>query len=324
MRTFKLKNYLCAPVAFLLLAGIACALPAQAAGYRYTTIDYPGALCTSGWGINDSGDVLGTAAFSVDCSGTTFSFIYHAINGTFTVLPTVPGAVATTAIGINQWGVIVGSAGDGTATTDVGLILNQGAFTFFTHPGSLFTQGRAIGNSGIVTGYSIDSASNDIPFIYDPTRNSFIDITVPGLRPFPSFSVAQGINGKGEVVGSFNLYADSVYPGSSSGPYGFLRDKHGVITLFRVNGFLTRPRGITESGRIAGFLLDEGTGKDRGFVVTLTGRGGFQSPTVPDADLLDVPGSVGTIVESIDDLGRVSGNWTDGAGGTHGFLATPD
>lgn len=306
----------------LLLGGIAAAFPAQAA-YQYTTIDYPGALCTSVWGINNSGDVLGTAAFSVDCSGTAFAFVYQSKKGTITVLPTVPGAVATGAIGINQAGLIVGSAGDGTSTNDVGFILDKGAFTFFAHPGSLLTQGRAIGNSGVVTGYSIDSAGINVPFIYDPKHNTYIDFTVSGATP-GFFNVAQGINGKGDVVGSFRLDPDAVFPGSLFGPYGFLRDKRGVITLFRVNGYRTRARGITESGRIAGFLTDDALGeKARGFVVTLTSRGGFQSLTVSDADLLDVPGSVLTIVEGINDVGLVSGGWIDANGVSHGFLATP-
>jgi hypothetical protein len=97
-----------------------------------------------------------------------------------------------------------------------------------------------------------------------------------------------------------------------------------VITLFRVNGYRTRARSITESGRIAGFLTDDALGeKARGFVVTLRGRGGLQSLTVPDADLLDVPGSTGTIPEGINEVGLVSGQWTDANGVSHGFIATP-
>jgi len=304
-----------------LLAGMACAFPAQAA-YKYTTVDYPGAACTSLWGIKNSVDVLGVANFTADCTGTAISFVYNSKYGTITPLPTVPFAVSTNALGINQAGVMVGSAGDGTTTTDVGLFLYNGAFTFFTHPGALQTQGRAIGNLGLVTGFSNNSAGNYIPFIYDPTHNSFVDITFPGLLPFPAFSTAQGINGKGEVVGNFNLDVGSVYADSPRGSYGFLRDSGGKITLFRVNGYRTRARGITESGRIAGFVTDA-TEKNRGFVVTLKARGSFQALTIPDSDLLDPPGSVETFVSGIDELGRVSGNWTDIYGGVHGFLATP-
>ena len=89
-----------------------------------------------------------------------------------------------------------------------------------------------------------------------------------------------------------------------------------------MNGYRTRPRGITESGRIAGFLTDANE-KNWGFVVTLKARGGFQALTVPDSDLLDPPGQVFMSVAAIDELGRVSGSWTDAAGGVHGFLATP-
>jgi uncharacterized membrane protein len=309
----------------MLVAGIAGAFPAHAqhTKYKYTTIDYPGALCTQVFGMNSAGDVVGTAAFLVDCSGTAFSFVFHVKSQTLTVLPTFPGADATAAVGVNHSGSIVGFAGDGTTTTGVGFILKGGAFRVFEHPGSVQTLGRAIGSSGLVTGSAVDGANNDIPFIYDPTWNRFTDITISGLRPFPYFSTAQGINGKGEVVGNFSLDAGYAYAGAPGGQYGFLRDGRGVVTLFRVNGYGTRARGITESSRIAGFLTDPVLGKDRGFVVRLKTTGGFQSLTVLDSELLDVPGATATNAEGVDELGRVSGSWTDASGVSHGFIATP-
>jgi uncharacterized membrane protein len=300
---------------------VATASAAQS-GYTYTSVDYPGALCTSLWGINDSGDVLGQAAFSVDCTGRTISFVYHSKNGTITALATVPGKVGTAAIGINDAGVIVGGAGDGVTNADLALILRHGAFSYFTHPGSVQTQGRAIGDAGLVTGYSTNDAGIDVPFLYDAANQRFTDIVVPGLSP-GSFNVAQGVNRMGEVVGSFRLDAGAAYAGSPAGPYGFSLDRRGVVTLFRVNGYRTRARGITESGRIAGFLTDDVVGSDRGFVATLPARGGFQSLTVTGSDLLDVPGASGTYVEGINEVGVVAGQWFDAAGVTHGFIATP-
>jgi hypothetical protein len=44
----------------LAVVGIACSFPALAA-YEYTTVDYPGAVSTQLWGINNSGQVVGTA-----------------------------------------------------------------------------------------------------------------------------------------------------------------------------------------------------------------------------------------------------------------------
>jgi hypothetical protein len=44
---------------------------------------------------------------------------------------------------------------------------------------------------------------------------------------------------------------------------------------------------------------------------------------VPAADVLDVPDSIDTIVEGIEDAGRIVGFWTDSSFSVHGFLATP-
>ena len=306
-------------VAALVLAATAAALPAHA-GYRITVIDYPGALCTTAWGINAAGLVVGNAAFSADCSGVSFAFVYDLRRGTFTVLPTVAGATATSGIGINDAGAITGSFGDGTSTTDTGLVLDRGAFAFFAHPGWPLTQGRAIGNSGIVTGYSADSAGNTVAFIFDPRSKAFTDIPFAGAI---GLNVAQGINGRGEVVGSTVLGANVAYAGAPQGAYAFLRGRDGAITLFWVNGGRTRARGITESGRIAGFYTDPATGIARGFVTTLGTRGGFQSLSVPAEELIDVPGATLTVPEGIDDSGRVAGQWTDAGGNTHGFVAAP-
>ena len=297
---------------FVLLVGIACAVAAQAA-YEYTVIDYPGAISTQVWGIRNSGEIVGQAYFN--SAGPQTSFVYDLKKNVFTPLPNAPGVLSTDAIGINESGAVVGVAEHGVSNS--GFILEEGAFTLFSHPGWQNTEARAIGTSGLVTGFATDYAGHSVGFIYNPEDGSFIDILPSSL------TIAQGINSAGQVVGNVTLTAGSAYPGSPAGSYGFLRGKSGAIQLFQVKGGINaRARGITNSGRVTGFFDDPVAGTTRGFVATLARVPGFQSLTVPDDDLLDVPGAVSTTPEGIDEFGRISGIWTDTAGTQHGFVAT--
>jgi hypothetical protein len=297
----------------LWLVALAAAIPAQAA-YNYTIIDYPGATSTQVFGINNSGEAVGVATVGT----TQIGFTYNTKKATFTVLPNVPGAAVTNTLGINAAGVIVGSAGDGSSNNR-GIILDKGAFSFFSAPGWAFNEGRAISDNGrFVTGYAADSTlSNYVGLIYDTRNNTFIEF-LPSL-----FTIAQGVNGRRQVVGNVQLDPDVAFPGAPAGGYGFLRQANGEVILFQVNGAINnRPRGINNSGLITGFYDDIATGAQRGFVARVAASPAYQAVTVPANDLLDVPGATGTVPEGINDSGRISGIWFDAAGNNHGFFAT--
>ena len=56
----------------------------------------------------------------------------------------------------------------------------------------------------------------------------------------------------------------------------------------------------------------------------------FLALTIPDAELLDVPGAGGsvtgangTVAQGINDSGYISGSWVDDTGANHGFIAAP-
>jgi hypothetical protein len=293
-----------------LLTGIAGAFPAQAA-YEYTSVDYPGATLTQLFGSTDSGKFVGDAMIG----STQIGFVYDAKKRAFTPLPNVPGAPTTNAIGINNAGVIVGSAGNGD--NDQGIILDKGAFSFFVNPGWALTQARSISaNSRLITGLS-STGTNYVGFIYDVEHDTFTNF-------LPSeFTIAQGINGRRDVVGNVTLEAGVAYPGAPADSYGFLRQRDGALRLFGVTGGSTvRARGINNSGLITGFFTDA-NGVQRGFVARLAAGPSFQSLSIPDNDLLDVPGSARTLPETISDRGDVAGNWFDSAGTNHAFIATP-
>lgn len=180
------------------IAGLAAALclltgsaanAGAAAPYVWTEIVLPSSSVANAFGPNDRGQVAVTAV-----DGT--SGIYR--NGTFTQLPAPPAGYQVSATGINNAGVIVGVASTTTDTHEQGFILVSGVYTFFSRPGWGNTEPRAIGNSGLVTGYSFQDTGETAGFVYDPATGVFTDVT-PRLS---TFTIAQGINKFGRISGN--------------------------------------------------------------------------------------------------------------------------
>jgi hypothetical protein len=300
----------------VVLVAIATADLAGAA-YNFVDLNYEGTAFTliQVFGTNDKGLVAGLAGFA---DGPDVGWVYDPKTQTFTDLPPLSG-YPLSAMGINDSGVIAGSC-DIAPDLQEGFILKKGTYTRFAHPGFNHTLVRGIGKTGLVTGY----ATNDLDgafvgFIYDPARGTFTDIAFPDMY---NWITAQGITAVGRAVGHVFLPPDYVYQGSPEGSYGFVREPSGPVTLFRVNGQPTKARGINDSGVIAGFI-DLADGSSVGFVGRLPSLGGFQ--TMTDVELIAVPftGATTTVIEAIDNSGRVVGQWSDVSNPYHGFIATP-
>jgi len=313
MRNMK---YVLAVIAIVFLAG---SIVAQAqADYDYEAIDYPGADNVQVFGINNRGDVVGNGFTVTD----SFPFVYDSKKGTHADVPPVAGFASTTILGISDSGTLVGSIFDDDSQTESGLILDKkGNATVFDHPDAdSYTQARGVNNKGLVTGFYFSVDGSSTGFIYDPKRGSFTDI-VPSLR-----TIAQGINSRGDVVGSAIFEnANSPCPGSLDGlpRYGWLRTADGNVTYFDVNGGRTSARGITDAGTIAGFVTDTTTGVTKGFVVELDGSQ-CQSITVSDDDLLVALGATSTFVGDIKNSGEVVGSFNStGSSPSLGYIATP-
>jgi hypothetical protein len=301
----------------LVMIGTACAAiistwPAWAGGYQFQFVDYPGAPQTQILGINDHGVAVGSGLFT-DVTSITFEYNYR--KKLFTVVPAASGYSKTDVLGINNSGVMVGSVLGLDGTTYSAFIRGKdGTFTIFRQPGWDNSQARGINEAGLVCGFSNSADQNNfIGFIYDPRTNVFTPVL-----PSPVTIVA-GINNRGQIAGSVWYYADAVYPGSGQGPYGFVRDANGHVTLFRVNGQPTRARAITDSGVITGFL-DDPTTNYKGFVTKLHGSSGYQAVSIPDASLLSSLQG-GTLALGIANDGVVSGSASDSDGTSHGFIA---
>jgi len=274
------------------LVSVALPLPA-AATYVFNTVDYPGAVSTTVWGINSTGQIAGTASLD----GVTF-FAFRYAGGVFTTLPATIYPVA--ALGINDSGTIVGGAT--TAAGEQGFIFNAGFYTFFTHGGFPFTEARAISNSNLVTGFSEDfDTGATIGWIYNPAASTLTDIDILGSH----LTIAQGINAAGQVVGSAT--------GMPGGAHAFLREPGGAITLFQIGTAPTRARAINDNGLIAGWMTVGGV--NQSFVGTSSG---FET--------LVAPGATSTFAEGLNNSGQISGLYITSSGGVdteHGFIATP-
>jgi hypothetical protein len=299
---------------FLLLSTIVCSFPALAASYTFISIDYPGAAQTDAYGISNSGQVVGNfydAAFNALGS--------YSYNGSFKLIPPPSGSLATSLSGVNVSGVMDGAATfDGV--TGVGFIRSSKRnYTTFAHPGSSDTEGRAINDNGLITGFYLDpTESFNIGFIYYSSSNTFQDIG-PGPVVNPSAgTIAQGVSNNGQVVGSSVLVAAAACPTCAQKRYGWLRSASGATMVFDVNGVNTAARGITDSGLITGFING-----NQGFVTTLGGSSSYQSIPLSAVQLVTFPGAAATLPEAITNGGVIAGIWNDAEGNSHGFVAIP-
>ena len=299
---------------FVLGAALLTASMSAQAEHVFTLFDYPGASSTSLFGVNDRGDIVGTASISPN----VFPFVLDLKTGAITNIAPVPGNFNTLAIGINNVSEIVGGLVNRDDSTEVAFVRSAGgAFTFFSHPEAVFfTEARGINETGQVTGYR-GSADGTVGFVYDSSDGSFADFA-PSLVTLP-----HGINNHGEVVGSALFFpeADPCLGAPAGAPifqYGLMRSRNGAITYFQVNGQRTRGRAINEAGLIVGDVFDPSTGRTKGFTARLQGLP-CESLTIAAGDLLEIA-DYGLIPEGITNSGTIVGIATNPA--SHGFIAT--
>jgi uncharacterized membrane protein len=270
------------------------------------------------WGINARGDVVGGSGIA----GACVPFVYDSKNATFTDIAPVAGYDCTSILGISDSGILAGSVSIDAIPLRSGLILDKkGNATIFDHPDAVFqTSPRDINNDGLVTGIiDVDEPEELLRgFIYDSATGTFTDI-VPSVQ-----TIAQGINADGYVVGSATFFDDFGPPDPCGNEgfrrYGWLRAPDGAVTYFDVNGWRTNARDITDPGTIAGWVFDSDTGVTKGFITELDGTQ-CQSITIPDSDLLALPGGTLTVLQGIKNSGEVVGNDLDG---NQSFIATPE
>ncbi len=272
---------------------------AGAAPPHFVTIDYPGAVSTNIFGINDNGDVVGSF---VDGSG---EHGYVLSGGAFTAFDW-PGATWTEGWGINPQGEIVGQYGwfaNGFNTVH-GFLLKDGVMSSIDVPNQPNTMPVKINPEGTIVGcYHVGTASGAtiLNTMFGFVRNGDVITSQASAR-----TMNNGVNPRGDIVG---LY----YSTTTNRPEESYLISGGQVTWYRVEGAVsTQAWDIAPNGTIVGIVRSSLSGPNQ-FHALLIEHGNVQT--------FDVPDSMATKAYGINASGDIVGNYTD-AQGTHGFLRT--
>jgi uncharacterized membrane protein len=205
-------------------------------GGKYVTLNAPGATSTFLEGINDLGQVVGTAFYS---NGTRQNFIDT--HGKFNVIsdaisPLLGNAIndkdeVLGSLGFPNYGILDAhgvispintSGGNGTvfvegfnnldqlagelcdSVTCHGLTDTNGVFTKIDPPNASFAYGQGINDLGQVVGAYFDSANNGYAYLY--TRGHFTTIQDPNASAAMSGTAPYAINDLDQIVG---IYTDA-------------------------------------------------------------------------------------------------------------------
>ena len=287
---------------FALAVSAAASCGAALAGpFSIDFITAPSATSTQFWDINDAGTVVGNT--------DTDAFTYA--GGSFTTLTGPAGASGMSALGISDAGTVVGSFADAGTGTTRGYIYDGSTYETFDIPGADETRLRGISPDGnIVTGYYTDASNLAQGFILDRTTNVVTLIGAGGLvvNPGEAFTIAQGVNSSGVVVGSDLI----VTPTFALDRPAFTFDiGTSTRTDFNLPGALrTAGRGINDFGSIAGWFID-GSGKTMGYA-------GYPGSTTT----LDLIASGSTFVQGNNNAETVVGFIQDDQGVLTAFIGT--
>jgi hypothetical protein len=156
-------------------------------GSSFTKIDFPGAVVTTAWGINQA-DILGSYFDGTTAHGYLLS------GGSFTPID-FPGAGFTQALGINPQGDIVGDY-FGADELPHGFLLRGGSFTTIDFPGAIFTFAIGISVRGDIGGvYSTDGI---VVHGFLLNRGAFTTVDFPNAG---GFTALLGFNPRGDITG---------------------------------------------------------------------------------------------------------------------------
>jgi hypothetical protein len=212
---------------------------------------------------------------------------------TFTTIDVLFLEATSTAVhGVNSSGQMVG--GYGSAQGGRGFLDDAGVFTSIAAPGADNTDLWGINNQGQMVGYynrSIGSELRQGGFLYAAGVLTLLDV------PDAAYTQAFGINNHGQIVGVYGIFP-------SLAQQGFLYSG-GIFTPLD----LITAWGINDEGQVVG------TTSNGSKLVGALDDGGVLT-------ILDVPGSIQTIAQGINNTSKIVGSYSDSRGVNHGFLYT--
>jgi len=266
----------------------------------YSSIDYPGALLTSAFSINNRGDIVG---FYQDASKTLHGFLYNGVTSSFASID-YPNPVCTTgtdARGINKHGDIVGTCTD-SANNFYGYLLTAGAFSSVQAPGHLSTIPQRISPDGRIVGcvHDTDTSTTMFGMSLDSGGFKFFGGKFGGLDGMGFMN--NGVSKGGRRVAG--LFMDT-----SLNRVRSYTVRRGVATPFDYpDAALTQAWDVNADGDLVGVYRDTG-GRIHGYL--RSGSGEFTS--------IDFPGATLTRAFGINNNGDVVGTYVAG-GVQHAFV----
>jgi len=182
-------------------------------GSTYTYLSHPGFDNTVAYGINAAGLVVGTASNNGASGGSVpvggVAFVFDPTTGVYTDFSD-PGTRGTSARAIDTMGRIVGDVRiPGLGVQGFLRDPSNGKFTayaipHYTDPSSGFsdTRTRGVDDAGLIAGWGTDLSTGNISgWVGNPT-NGFQSLTATGFDPATTTTYFQGINNRGQIIGS--------------------------------------------------------------------------------------------------------------------------
>jgi uncharacterized membrane protein len=249
--------------------------------------DMPGTTETNHVRVNNRGQTVGVAFTGVDAAQTAQGFLQR--DGRFSRID-VRGAASTLPFGINDHGDIAGVYIDAGGALRGFVRDKDGFVTRIDVPGASEIAVYDINNRDEVVGYYIDSG--DVQRGYRWANGKIATIEPPGVAAEPDGpgTRVQGINDRGDVVGSY-------FDGEVT--HAFILRRGRYTDIDPPPGLFAEAGDVNNRGQVVGrygVLVDEATAKLRGF---LWDKGNL-------TDIPDAPGDrCDTVASGINERGQI-------------------